>query len=64
MEANYQNSLIGVIIYFLIELIIKSWHFNEMQYEFYEEYLNLAEVQELKKENGLYKLINLSKKYE
>lgn len=52
MTYDYYNWLVFVVFFLVVELIAGYVHFTNVIRQFYQEYLNLADVSQLEKENG------------
>jgi hypothetical protein len=60
MTYNYYNWLVLVVLFLVVEFIGGYVHFTNVIQQFYQEYLNLADVSQLEKENGFRIFVALS----
>jgi hypothetical protein len=60
MTYDYYNWLVLVVFFLVVEFIVGYVHFTNVIQQFYQEYLNLADVSQLEKENGFSTFVALS----
>jgi hypothetical protein len=60
MTYNYYNWLVLAVFFLVVEFIGGYLHFTNVIQQFYQEYLNLADVSQLEKENGFRIFVALS----